>query len=710
MTAQAFLSLIAAAMTLTLALVVLWRDRSSFANRAFILGMLVLAATEAVGARAAQAFLPAEILRWHRIRLSVEALLPGTWLLFSLTFARTNYREFLKRWRWAVLAAFAFPTLLVGAWGNSLIAGAFLNESGQLVLPLGWSGSLLHIAFLLSAVLILMNLESTLRASTGTSRWQIKFMLLGLGALFAVLIFTSSQTLLYSSINTTLLLVASVALLVADFLILAWFARSRMIRVDVYPSQTFLYNSLTVLFVGVYLLAIGGLAKVVSVLGGAHTLPLATFVVFLALVVLATVLLSGELQQKSKRFISRHLRRPKYDYRNVWSTFTQRTGSLISIRAVCSAIARVVSETFGVPSVTLWLLKETQDELTLGGSTALSEEQSTTLLSSREGGRALIQVMRNHERPVDLANRLMADSLRSDTAAERFLRDTDVRYCVPLIGGGELLGLLALNDRVTKDPLTLEDFELLKTISDQAASALLNIKLSDRLLQAKEMEAFQTLSTFFIHDLKNLASRLSLTLQNLPLHYDNPAFREDLLKVISQSVERIDSMCGRLSPLSRQLELELAETDVDVLIQSTLASLNGSLRARLVQDLQPLPKIPLDLEEMQKVLINLVLNANDAIRENGEIRVEVRERNGWAILSVSDNGCGMSQEYIANSLFKPFHTTKKQGLGIGLFHSKKIVEAHGGRIEVESQEGRGSTFRVMLPENAEAQPTSESRA
>jgi len=304
----------------------------------------------------------------------------------------------------------------------------------------------------------------------------------------------------------------------------------------------------------------------------------------------------------------------------------------------------------------------------------------------------------------------MADSLRSDTAAERFLRDTDVRYCVPLIGGGELLGLLALNDRVTKDPLTLEDFELLKTISDQAASALLNIKLSDRLLQAKEMEAFQTLSTFFIHDLKNLASRLSLTLQNLPLHYDNPAFREDLLKVISQSVERIDSMCGRLSPLSRQLELELAETDVDVLIQSTLASLNGSLRARLVQDLQPLPKIPLDLEEMQKVLINLVLNANDAIRENGEIRVEVRERNGWAILSVSDNGCGMSQEYIANSLFKPFHTTKKQGLGIGLFHSKKIVEAHGGRIEVESQEGRGSTFRVMLPENAEAQPTSESRA
>ena len=85
-----------------------------------------------------------------------------------------------------------------------------------------------------------------------------------------------------------------------------------------------------------------------------------------------------------------------------------------------------------------------------------------------------------------------------------------------------------------------------------------------------------------------------------------------MLKVISQSVDKIDSMCGRLSPLSQQLELEPTETDVDDLVRQTLAGLNGSLRARLVQDLHPLPKLKLDGEQIQKVLVNLILNANEA--------------------------------------------------------------------------------------------------
>jgi signal transduction histidine kinase len=73
------------------------------------------------------------------------------------------------------------------------------------------------------------------------------------------------------------------------------------------------------------------------------------------------------------------------------------------------------------------------------------------------------------------------------------------------------------------------------------------------------------------------------------------------------------------------------------------------------------------------------------------------QRDGWVVLAVSDNGCGMSEAFMERSLFQPFHTTKQQGLGIGLFHSKMIVEAHRGKIEVESEEGKGSTFRVLLP-------------
>jgi hypothetical protein len=116
-----------------------------------------------------------------------------------------------------------------------------------------------------------------------------------------------------------------------------------------------------------------------------------------------------------------------------------------------------------------------------------------------------------------------------------------------------------------------------------------------------------------------------------------------------------------------------------------------------VEELQPVPKVSLDPEQIRKVVTNLIMNANEALGNGGEILVTTNSRDGWVELEVSDNGCGMSEEIMEECLFKPFKTTKKQGMGIGLFHSKMIVEAHKGRIEVESEEGVGSTFRVLLP-------------
>lgn len=186
-------------------------------------------------------------------------------------------------------------------------------------------------------------------------------------------------------------------------------------------------------------------------------------------------------------------------------------------------------------------------------------------------------------------------------------------------------------------------------------------------------------------------------MQNLPVHYEDPEFRDDALRVMNNSVDKINTMCQRLSVLTSQLELQRTEADLNGLITRTLADLSGAVQASLTHELLPLPPLSIDEEQFQKVLVNLVLNANDAVKSDGTIRIETKHNNGWAVLSVCDNGCGMSAEFIERSLFRPFQTTKSKGLGIGLFQSKMIVEAHQGRIEAESEEGTGTTFRVLLP-------------
>ena len=137
----------------------------------------------------------------------------------------------------------------------------------------------------------------------------------------------------------------------------------------------------------------------------------------------------------------------------------------------------------------------------------------------------------------------------------------------------------------------------------------LNLQLLQRVVHAKQMETFQALSAF-VHDLKNLAAKLSLMVQNLPLYYDNPEFRDDALHVIAGSVAKMNAMCGRLSLLTRELELQRTEVDLHELVQATLAALNGSLRATLTYVPGHVPKLLIDPEQMQKFLENFLLNAH----------------------------------------------------------------------------------------------------
>jgi len=698
MNSHLILAYASAALAAVLALGSALRARHSISRWAFVAGMVTLAAERMCNGLRLRAPWPDEMLYWRQWGLIATSWLPASWLLFSLSYARGNAREFVRRWRVVLGVAFLFPVVLALWFSSHLIAAVQqIEPDHQFLFRLGWAGIALYVFLLIASVLVLTNLERTYRASVGTMRWRIKFMLLGAGLLFVVRLYTSSQALLFRGMNPPLEILNSGALILAIGLMLRSLFRAGHFDLDVYPSQSVLQGSLTVLLAGVYLLIVGAFAKIVAYLGGDAAFAFKAFGVLVSVVLLAVLLQSDRVRLRVRQFINRNFQRPLYDYRTIWGQFTEATATRIDLGDLCRSLVKLVADLSQALSVTIWLVDENRGMLTLAASTSLSDVQAGELRPQGADAAEIIRHLKQYPEPVDI------ETIKENWAAALRQCHPDqfhkggTRVCVPIVGGGGLLAVITIGDRVAGTAFSLQDLDVLKCVGDQAAASVLNMRLSQTLLQARELEAFQTMAAFFVHDLKNAASTLNLMLQNLPVHFDDPAFREDALRGIAKTVAHINDLIGRLSLLRHELKIQPAIADLNAVVTGALASLRLPGGIELAQDLKALPSLRLDQEQVVKVVTNLVLNAADAVGGAGQVRVTTDQLNSWVVLTVADNGCGMSAEFVNRSLFRPFQTTKKSGLGIGMFQSKMIVEAHGGRIEVASEPGRGTTMQVFLP-------------
>jgi len=697
MSLDSLVSLATALLSGALAAFVLVRNPRSLANLAFVAGMAALSLGQVLAA-VGSAAPPPELFFWKRLELVPRAFELAAWLLFSLSFGRSDPWELVGRWKWFVAASLLLPLSLVTLFGNALFdIPPQLDRVAISVLPLAWAGKALFVVYLLGSAAILANLEGTLRATRGSKRWRLKFMLVGVGSYFGAQVYLCSQALLFSSIDLLLASIRPWASLVACALITVSLLRTREAIPEIQLSRSVVYNSLAVILVGAYLILVGVVAELASFFEGDLRLPLGVLTAFVLLVGLALLAFSDQLREELRRLVVQNFFAPRYDYRKEWTNFARRTTSLVDAQQLCAEAARIVSETFAVDSVTVWRASDSPQRVLLGGSTVLSADEITDESGLAEAAERLVDCLRDRSEVVDFQDSNDAQARRLASTYETFFRLGRVRYGVPLLAARKLVGVMTLGDRITGDAFTLEDLDLLRTIADQTAAGLLNLQLSEQLGEVRELEAFQTLSSFFVHDLKNLASMLSLTVQNLPTKFDNLEFRRDALKVIGDSVEKMKAMCAGLSVLGRKLELQRSETDLNALVRATLSRLHSSLKSPATEDLRPIPPLSIDAEQIEKVLVNLVLNANDAIGSDGRIAVSTATRDDWVVLTVSDSGQGLSEEFRVHRLFRPFQTTKSSGLGIGLFQSRRLVEAHGGRIEVETREGKGSSFRVLLP-------------
>ena len=269
------------------------------------------------------------------------------------------------------------------------------------------------------------------------------------------------------------------------------------------------------------------------------------------------------------------------------------------------------------------------------------------------------------------------------------------RLVVPLIMQNKLFGFMVLTQPRSRVVFNWEVIDLLKIAGNQAASYLSQQDAARALMVARQFESFNRMSTFVVHDLKNLVSQLSLMILNAEKHRHNPEFQADMLDTVDYSVQKMRLLLQKLSR-SESPEHMVPLTIDKVLVQAV--ALKAAFEPHPTLDVAEIGlQVLADRERLERVLGHLIQNAIEATPRDGKVTVGLRREDGEVIITIADTGEGMSEEFIRERLFKPFESTKSAGMGIGVFESREYIGELGGKLEVASEPGTGTTFHVMLP-------------
>lgn len=625
---------------------------------------------------------PELLLDWKQFALVTEACLPFFWLLFALTFAREGgWQGLSKTLRILLLISPVFILVSTVPISEVFYSPDFGDEK---LLFLGSWGYFFYVTLVAALVLILFLMEQTLRSLSRPDRWRVKFEVIGVGVLLVVLVIYYSQSLFYRSLDMNLLPVRSLSLLLGVALMAYSRFRRGEVEVRIRVSRDIAYRSVVILAMGFYLVVLGLFGagiRYINFVG--HRVFFVSLAVALG-VFFVIILLSGRIRRCIRVFLHKNFYQHKYDYRKEWSEFTAKLESAKSRETLEQGILDFFADTFFLQGAALFLRDQESGQYYCSAS---FENKIRTLPLTAD--HPLLAKMCDCDWVVEL-NEGDAALLKGDWAQ---LSQMKCSFLVPLRFEQSLEGFIALGSRnYAKEALTYEDFDLMKILAHQTISVLLSRKLYTDLLVANEMAVIGRVSTFVIHDLKNLVSGLAMVVDNSRDYIDDPEFRVDMFETLENTVENMKGMISRLQNVKQQPQLEMNNIDLFEVAKSAINSCgNGEvvLSGDTVQ-------IRGDKSEVRGVLLNLLHNAREASAVGQPIAVEVG-RNGLAFVRVADSGKGMSADFIEHRLFKPFETTKKQGVGIGLYQCQQIIKAHGGRIDVQSSRGKGSIFTVWLP-------------
>lgn len=552
---------------------------------------------------------------------------------------------------------------------------------------LSWGFAALLMLCLLGIVLA----EQVYRHAVDTQRWNVQPLCIGLAGPFVLDVVIFSDALLFRTLDSNFWAVRGGAGVLAIPLLGLAARRNRDWSFDVSVSRGVIAGSTAVLVAGAYLVVVAAAGYYVRYFGGTWGKALQTIVFFAAILLLGVVAVSGTFRAKLRVLVAKNFFSYRYDYREEWLKFTgtlSSAGESVPIEEACvRALADLVESTGGG----LWMRRDRPPGYV---QVVRINQPRVPEIEAPDG-----------DLPTFIARTgwvVEVPAVRRDPTTQggfglpAWLEPLeDAWLIVPLFVGEELIGFVVLEEPRVKMEVNWEVRDLLKTAGRQAASYLAMKTATEALLEARKFDAFNRMSAFVVHDLKNLVAQMQLLLRNAQKHHANPEFQRDMLETVEHVVERMNVLMRQLrsgeTPVEGPRPLDLAK--IVRRVQATRAAGRSGLTVEASEGVMALGHE----DRLERVIGHLVQNGFDASGDNPKVSLRVTAAAEGAVVEVADNGAGMSADFVRERLFKPFQSTKTTGMGIGAYESQQYVQSLGGRIEVNSQPGAGTVVRVVLP-------------
>jgi len=530
--------------------------------------------------------------------------------------------------------------------------------------------------------------ENVMRNSSQAELWALKHWGIGFSAILVFQLLSRIPEFLTHRPDLSLAVANPLVYIVALPFFVVSSTRLPQLKVRVHSSRTFIFHSTTLVAVGVLLQGIALAAWYVRTYGGSNGTALAVIVAFGGVAAVAALLVSSGVRSRVRRFINENFFSLKYDYRVEWEK-TIRELTVNPGQDTPERVLRILCDLMDTPGGAIWLYRESWRQY---------------IPAAKRGDDAVISPVPEDD-PRAEALRLGDASFTSfEDGGElfalwrRFVENAWI--VVPMRYRSTVAGFAILGRPRAPRTLDWEDQSLVRLVTMQLAAHLVQEETAQSLADARQLEDFNKRFAFVVHDIKNTIGQLRLMVSNIRKFGDVKEFRDDMVITLGNSVERLEGMLRSLTVVGQRPASGEAHQVIDLInFLQKFTDEKCSLGHSLVfnADISTTSLVRTDFAILQRVLEHVVSNALEASPPGVAVKINATVDKNAVLIAVSDQGPGMTQQFVNEELFRPLKTTKRGGFGIGGYQVRELMRDLGGDVTVESTVGRGTSVTLSLP-------------